>query len=93
MAAGAGYLAGGLTMRRSPSQPSDPTRTTPRRVAAIAAAALGSLLAAPALALALSATVVGDDVLAPVNRDMADISILADGSLRISQDVLEAGSN
>lgn len=93
VAAGAGYLAGGLTIARGRAQPGGPTRTKPKRLAVITAAVLGSLLAAPALVFALSATVIGDDLLAPVNRDIADISIVADGSLRISQDVLRAGSN
>lgn len=90
-AAGVGYLIGGLASASRRAGSTRPLQAS--RVAAIAAAGIGSVLAAPALVLALSATVVDDDVLAPVNQDIADISVLADGSLRISPGVLRAGSN
>ncbi|MDQ2941840.1 MAG: hypothetical protein M3R05_06600, partial [Chloroflexota bacterium] len=91
-AAGVAYVTGGLTVARARAGRGDPIR--PKRVTLVAAAAVSSLLAAPALAVALSATVVSDDVLAPINREIADISILADGTLRISEhDTLRAGSN
>lgn len=90
-AAGIGYVTAGLTIARRRAH--SPYRKRMTRVATIAAASIGSLLAAPALVLALSATVVGDDLLAPLNRDMADVSIRVDGSLSISPGVLHAGSN
>jgi hypothetical protein len=90
-AAGAGYVVGGLTIARRRAGPARPV--TARSVATIAAAAIGSLLAAPALAFGLSATVVHDDLLAPLNQDMADISVLEDGSLHVSPGVLRAGPN
>ncbi|MGH9174626.1 MAG: hypothetical protein ACRD1H_09720, partial [Vicinamibacterales bacterium] len=91
LAAGTGYVVAGLTIARRRAVPARPIR--PKHVAGVGAVAIGSLLAAPALALALSATVVDDDALAPLNQDIADISVLADESLRISPGVLRAGSN